>query len=99
MYQPKPNLAARIVQKLMKSRIFPASSITKLVLGAWWIVEPFIIELPIASAFLTKYQWEILGPINIALFLSTLFAVTYGALCLGAGYVQWMSEHAAKKKL
>lgn len=99
MYQEQPNIFIRILNKLINSRIFPSDSKPKILLGLWWIIEPFLIELPIAQALLPTYYWEILGPINIGLFISTMFAVIYGSLCFGAGYVQWMNERAKKKPI
>ena len=88
----QPNKALRFINRLINFKYFPESAKTKLLLGILWISEPFLIELPIANLFLTKYQWEIIGPINVMLILSTLFATIYGTLCLGAGYVQYSRE-------
>lgn len=86
-------------KKPRKFSIFPQSAKAKLLLGAWWVFEAIMIETPIFFYIASKYEIEILGPINIIYFLSSLFAVVYGAICAGLGYRQWSLEKFAKKPL
>lgn len=78
---------------------FPKSAKAKLILGAWWIFEPIMIETPLFYYITTPFEQQILGPWNIVYFLSSLLAVVYGTICLGFGYAQWNREHFAKKPL
>lgn len=78
---------------------FPISAKAKFYLGLWWIIEAILIETPLFFLVATKYEQQIIGPINTIYFISSLLAVSYGTICLGYGYYQWSLEKFAKKPL
>lgn len=86
-------------QQKKPRRFFPVSAKAKLILGAWWIIEAILIETPLFFFIASKYEVEILGPINIIYFFSSFGTVIYGTICLGLGYRQWSLEKFAKKPL
>lgn len=86
-------------KKPRRFHLFPQAAKTKFYLGAWWIFEAIMIETPIFFYIASKYEVEILGPVNIIYFISSLLAVIYGAICMGLGYRQWSLEKFAKKPL
>lgn len=79
--------------------LFPKSAKARMIIGAWWILETILIETPLYYSISTPYEQQILGPINILYFVSSLFAALYGAICLGLGYWKWSRERPWKKPL
>ena len=86
---PPLNTALRILQTLSNARIFPKNNYFKAILGIAWIIEAQL-ESYFAGIYVTRYLWEIIGPVNIGLFLSVLFATIYGALSLGLAFIRFM---------
>jgi hypothetical protein len=81
------------------ANLFPQSASAKMLLGAWWIFEAIVIETPLFYILTSPAQQQLLGPINVIYFLSSLAAVLYGTVCFGLGYFSWSRAKRVKKIL
>ena len=68
----------------------------KVIIGILWVGEASL-ETQAYYAFLPKYLTEIVGPLFLITFASSIFAVTVGAIHLGLGLVEGLT--AFKKKM
>jgi hypothetical protein len=79
--------------------LFPQSANARMLLGAWWIFEAIMIETPLFYLLTNPAEQQLLGPINVIYFLSSLAAVLYGTVCFGLGYFKWSRNKRVKKIL
>lgn len=77
----KPNIAFRILKAIQNARIFPKNNYLKFINGIGWIIEAQL-EVWLGGIFISRYLWEILGPVDLGLFISSALATVYGAMSL-----------------
>jgi Mg/Co/Ni transporter MgtE len=76
------------IRQILPFQVFARSTWRKLIWGVFWIIEAQI-ETYLAGIFIPRYFWEILGPVNISLFLSITVATIYGALSIVASAISF----------
>jgi hypothetical protein len=72
----------------------PERAWVKALIGTLWICEASL-ETYTFYTFAPKYVQQIIGPIDITVFISTYFAVAVGAIHLGLAIVQWRNKIVA----
>lgn len=73
----------------------PSRAWVKILIGALWIAEA-LLETTAWYAWAPTYLIEIINPISIIVFISTYFAVFFGALHLGLGLAQSITKFKKK---
>ena len=80
--------------------LFPKSAYARMILGAWWIAETILIETPLFYAITTPAEQQLLGPINILYYISSLFLlpmVLYVSVSVtGSGVMKDHSRNLSK---
>lgn len=82
------------LKSLIPFQVFAKSNKRKFLWGLFWYLEA-LFELQLAGWFLPRYLWEIVGPVNIGLFLSSFIAIVYATLSLFMsflGLLNWFRE-------
>lgn len=80
---------------LFKVIPIPIRAWVKILIGALWIAEASI-ETQAWYAFAPIYLQQIINPISVIVFVSTYFAVFFGALHLGLGVAQAIAKFKKK---
>ncbi|SRR5712692_2023207 len=79
-------------------RVLPMAMKAKLFWGILFLIEAQA-EVLIGFALIPKYYIEIVGPLDILLIMSTIFATSFGAILLGKGVVQLQDYLNAKREI